>query len=64
MATKKSDKKQRSSPPRVNEGAESELKDEELDGVSGGTTATGAPATGQVAMHDISITKVFDKSSP
>jgi hypothetical protein len=64
MATEKPDEKQKPKPPDAPDSAESELVDEELDGVSGGATATGSAGTGKVAVHDISITKVVDKSSP
>jgi type VI protein secretion system component Hcp len=42
----------------------SELTEEELARVAGGTDAVANKSSGKVAIHDISITKMTDKSSP
>jgi type VI protein secretion system component Hcp len=65
MGSQENEKKPSSEPsdPEA-KSSESELADEQLDGVSGGASATGGAGSGKVAVHDISITKLNDKSSP
>jgi hypothetical protein len=64
MTTERSNEKQTPNPPNASESDGSELDEEQLVRVSAARPATGDAGAGRVAVRDISITKVVDKSPP